>query len=71
MQNLLLAYETQVEYLRLVVEEVDKALIKVDNRLLVEALMKNYGKHLQKEIEHSQSVGRELTKKFVQEMCQR
>lgn len=53
MQNLLLAYETQVEYLRLVVEEVDKALIKVDNRLLVEALMKNYGKHLQKEIEHS------------------
>jgi hypothetical protein len=43
--------------------------VKVENRGLVEQLMKQYGLLLGEEVERSGKVGKELVKEFVLVMC--
>ena len=42
MEKLLLSYENQVKYLELIVQEITDTLVKIENRNIVEQLMKQY-----------------------------
>ena len=53
----------------MVVEEVQQCLVKIDNKAVVEQMMKNYGLFLNEEVQLSARVGTELVKEFVQVMC--
>lgn len=41
-EKLLLSYENQVKYLELIVQEITDTLVKIENRNIVEQLMKQY-----------------------------